>query len=101
VCCDGTRQLAAWSAAWVAINPECVFLSGAVSNDSAAAGFAALALWMMALWVIRGPSPRRAVAWGVILGLAALVKVSLLSVFPVCAVGLWLVCGDVLAVQSG
>jgi len=89
-CFDGDKPLAACSAAWVAFNPEFVFVSGMVSNDSTAAGIAALVLWVTAMWLVRGPSPGRAIAWGVTLGLAALTKVSLLTIFPVCVVGFWL-----------
>lgn len=89
-CFDGDRRKACLGAAWVAFNPQFVHISGMVNNDSAVAGLAALVLWVMAGWVIRGPSPGKAVAWGVILGLAMLTKVSVLGLLPVCALGFWL-----------
>jgi hypothetical protein len=90
ICFDGDREKATWSAAWVAFNPEFVHISGVVNNDSTVAGLAALVLWIMAGWVIRGPSLGRAIAWGVALGLAALSKISVLGIIPVCALGFWL-----------
>jgi hypothetical protein len=90
VCFGEDRKLASWSAAWVAFNPKFAFVSGAVSNDSGAGGLAALVLWITAVWVVRGPSVRRAVAWGIALGLAALTKVSVLGVIPICVVGFYL-----------
>ncbi len=88
-CFDGDRRSACWSAAWVAFNPQFVHISGVVNNDSTVAGLAALVLWIMAGWVIRGPSLRRAMVWGVALGLAALSKVSALAIVPICVLGFW------------
>lgn len=89
-CFDRDRGLACIAAAWVGFNPQLIHISGVVSNDSAAAGLAALSLWIMARWIVRGPSLRRALAWGAALGLAALTKVHVLGILPICALGFWL-----------
>ena len=90
VCFDGDRELASWSAAWVAFNPKFVFISSVISSDSASAALGTLALWKMAVWMARGPSMRVAVIWGVTLGFCALTRNSLVGILPICAVGFWM-----------
>lgn len=85
-----SRRLALVTAALVAFQPQFVFLSGVVSNDSAAAAVATAALWLGARIVSRGTTPRRALCAGVIGGLAMLTKASTLLVAPVLAVCLLL-----------
>ena len=87
---DGDQRSASFGAAWVALNPQLAYICGVTSNDSAAVAMAALVLWIMAKWVVRGPSLRSAIVFGGALGLAALSKVSVLGIFPICVVGFWL-----------
>jgi 4-amino-4-deoxy-L-arabinose transferase-like glycosyltransferase len=85
-----SREWALVTAALVAFHPQFVFISGVVNNDGAAAAVAGLALWLGAAIVRRGTSWRRVVAAGLVAGLAALTKMSLLPVAPylaVCLVG--------------
>jgi dolichyl-phosphate-mannose-protein mannosyltransferase len=70
------RSLAAAAASLVAFNPMFVFISGSVNNDSLAAMLATLGLVLLARVHTSGPSMRGYVALGVVLGLAALAKVS-------------------------
>jgi len=89
-CFDGDREKACLAAAWVAFNPQFVHVSGLVSNDSTAAGLAALTLWITAMWAVHGPSLRKAIVWGIVLGLMALTKVNALGITPVCMLGFWM-----------
>ena len=70
------RILAASAAAFAGFIPQFLFISGAVSNDSAIAAFSALALWRLTR-ALRVPPDAREIFWlGIICGLAALTKVS-------------------------
>jgi 4-amino-4-deoxy-L-arabinose transferase-like glycosyltransferase len=74
----------AWAlgvAAAVAFTPQFVFISGVVSNDSAAAALSTAALWAVARAANRGITPRRSFAIGLLVGLAALTKTSCLLLF--------------------
>ncbi|GAB4146018.1 MAG: hypothetical protein Fur0021_03680 [Candidatus Promineifilaceae bacterium] len=74
-----------------ALNPQVIFQSSIVSNDIAAAAASAFALWLWARLMQRGPTPRRAVALGAALGLAALTKTNTLVLIVPVALGLlWL-----------
>ncbi len=74
----GTRHGALTVAAMVALQPQFVFISSVVSNDSAAAAMATASLWALtALWR-RGPSLRRLLTSGLLVGAAAETKMSLL-----------------------
>ena len=82
------RFLAASASAVVAFVPQFLFVSSAVSNDSTIVAMAALALWLMARLLTAGDRLlhlRDAVALGVACGLAALAKVSGLSLFALAA----------------
>jgi 4-amino-4-deoxy-L-arabinose transferase-like glycosyltransferase len=77
------RSLAALGvAAVVAFTPQFLFISGVVSNDSAAAALSTAALWAMARVVNRGAAPRRGLAVGLLIGLAVLTKTSTLLLGP-------------------
>jgi hypothetical protein len=62
----------------VAFTPQFLFISGIVSNDSAAAALSTCALWAMARTVNRGLEPHRSLTIGLLVGLAALSKTSCL-----------------------
>ncbi len=70
------------AAALVALTPQFLFVSGIVSNDSAAAATSTLSLWMTARVLRRGVNLRRALLLGVLVGLAALTKTSALLLLP-------------------
>ncbi len=86
----------AWAfgaATLVALHPQFLFMSGVVSNDSAAAALSTAALWATVRTVHRGVTPRRALAVGLLIGLAALTKTSALLLWPLAAAALGLADG--------
>ncbi len=80
------KVLAAVAAALVAFNPMFVFISASVNNDNLATLLATTALLLFARLLTRGATMRRFVVLGVVLGLAALSKVSDLGLLVVAAV---------------
>lgn len=74
--------IAAGAVALVALTPQFLFISGVVSNDSAAAALATLSLWAMARLLRRGADLRRSLLLGLLVGLAALTKTSALLLAP-------------------
>jgi hypothetical protein len=78
------------TAAVVAFTPQFLFLSGVVSNDSAAAALSTAALWALARTAQRGITLRRSLIAGLLIGLAILSKTSslLLAVPALAAVAL-------------
>lgn len=79
------KTLAAFAAAIVAFNPMFLFISASVNNDNLATMLATLALLLLAQLITRGAATRRFIALGIVLGLGALTKVSLLGLLPVAA----------------
>ncbi len=80
--------LALGAAAVVAFHPQFLFISGVVSNDSAAAALSTAALWAIARALNRGTTTRRSLAIGLLVGLAALTKTSALLLLPLAATAL-------------
>lgn len=80
------KTLAAYAAAIVAFNPMFLFISASVNNDSLATMLATLALVLLVQLVTRGVTMQRFIALGIVLGLGALTKVSLLGLCIVAAV---------------
>ncbi len=70
------------AAGLVALTPQFLFVSGIVSNDSAAAALSALSLWAAARVLRRGVTARRALVLGLLGGLVALTKTSALLLTP-------------------
>jgi|YNPNPStandDraft_1061719.scaffolds.fasta_scaffold00567_11 hypothetical protein len=70
------------AAALVAFTPQFLFISGVVSNDSAAAALSTAALWSLARVLRRGATLRRILVAGGLAGLAALTKSSALLLLP-------------------
>ncbi len=70
------------AAALVALTPQFLFISGIVSNDSAAAALATLSLWAAARLLRRGADLRGSLLLGLLVGLAALTKTSALLLIP-------------------
>ena len=83
----GERGLALAIAAMTAFIPQFVFVSSAVSNDNLITLLATLAIWLLLQSVSDPHSWPRKIALGVVLGLAALTKLSGLN--------LWLLVGIV------
>ncbi len=80
------KTLAACAAAIVAFNPMFLFISASVNNDNLATMLATLSLLLLARLIRRGATTRRFVALGIVVGLGALTKVSLLGLLIVAAV---------------
>ncbi len=79
------RWLGLAAAGAMAFTPMFTFISGAVNNDNLAVPLSALAVWLMIRMVHESeegkPTLRRSALLGVVLGLAALTKVSTLGLF--------------------
>ncbi len=76
------RSLAPAAAALVAFNPMFLYVQGSVHNDALTNLWAALALWGIARYWLRGPSTRRAACLGLICGLGILTKITFLFLVP-------------------
>jgi len=80
------RDLALAAAALVAFNPMFLFISGSVNNDNLIVPLATLILWLVVRTLREGwLSNGRAVLLGVLLGAAALTKLSGLALLPLTA----------------
>jgi 4-amino-4-deoxy-L-arabinose transferase-like glycosyltransferase len=94
---DWRSALPLGGAALVALNPQFLYLSGAVNNDVPAALCGAAVLWACVRTLRQGPSLRSDVTLGVLFGLALLTKFSLLALLALveltCLVAAWLACG--------
>ncbi|GAB4469460.1 MAG: hypothetical protein Kow00124_04620 [Anaerolineae bacterium] len=79
------RWLGLAAAAAMAFTPMFAFISGAVNNDNLAVPLSALAVWLMIRMFHRSeegqPTLRWSILLGMVLGLAALTKVSTLGLF--------------------
>lgn len=80
--------LALGGVAFVAFNPQFIFINSAVTNDSLATTLATLVLLLLAQTVTRGFSTPRNVCLGVLLGLALLTKVAAVFLIPVVVLAL-------------
>jgi 4-amino-4-deoxy-L-arabinose transferase-like glycosyltransferase len=80
--CPEQKSIALIAASVVAFIPQFVFISGAASNDSAAAATCALTLWLAVKSMRDGLTPKSALATGGALGLAALSKASATALIP-------------------
>ncbi|MBN1887212.1 MAG: glycosyltransferase family 39 protein [Thermoflexales bacterium] len=74
-------RLALVAAGVVASTPQFAFISGVVSNDSAAAALSTAALWSI-VRLARRPTLHQAALSGTLIGLAALTKTSTLPLLP-------------------
>jgi len=81
------RWPAATAAAVVALNPQFLFIHSAVNNDNLATTLAALILLVAVRAALKPPDWRRAALLGLLLGLGALTKYSVLALTPVALVG--------------
>jgi 4-amino-4-deoxy-L-arabinose transferase-like glycosyltransferase len=76
------------AAAVTAFNPMFLFVSGSVNNDNLAVLLCTVALWLMVRLLGRGATVRRVFWLGVVVGLAALTKLSALGLVALLAVAL-------------
>ncbi len=87
----GNNFFALATTIFVALIPQVLFISAVLSNDMAAAATSALTLWLLVLNINKGPSGWRGLALGGAFGLAALTKVSALSLgLPIALGVIWL-----------
>ena len=87
----GRPGFAVLATALTAFNPMFLFISVSVSNDVLVTTFASLACWLALLTLRLGFDSRRSVILGMLIGLAALSKLSGLALAPVVALaGAWL-----------
>ena len=87
----GHPGFAVLATALTAFNPMFLFISVSVSNDVLVTTFASLACWLALLTLRLGFDSRRSVILGMLVGLAALSKLSGLALAPVVALaGAWL-----------
>ncbi|MGD2104396.1 MAG: DUF2142 domain-containing protein, partial [Anaerolineae bacterium] len=82
------RRLALMTASLVAFNPMFLFTSASVHDDALANLVAAAILYTTARLLKRGPSMRRAMALGALLGIALLTKLTCLLIVPSVALAL-------------
>ena len=81
----GNGAVAVGAAAFTAFNPMFLFVSGSVNNDNLVVALASLSLWWMVRLIRVGPSPRRWVVLGVMIGLATIAKASGLGLLGLAA----------------
>jgi 4-amino-4-deoxy-L-arabinose transferase-like glycosyltransferase len=84
----GGDQAASLAAMLTAFNPMFLFISASVNNDNLAAALAAGAVVVLLSALRRGQTVRDGLLLGVLLGLGALTKLSVLALVPVTAVAL-------------
>jgi 4-amino-4-deoxy-L-arabinose transferase-like glycosyltransferase len=89
-CClwPGGHQAASLAAMLTAFNPMFLFISASVNNDNLAAALAAGTVVALLGALQRGQTVRDGLLLGVLLGLGALTKLSVLALVPVTAVAL-------------
>jgi 4-amino-4-deoxy-L-arabinose transferase-like glycosyltransferase len=79
------RSIAALATAFTGFNPMFATVMTAVSNDGLVIALSSVALWLIVRWVLHGATWRLALITGVIIGLAAITKVSGLTLLPIAA----------------
>jgi len=82
---DGVPGLAVVAAALNAFNPQFLFIHASVSNDGLVTLLSALTLWLLVCTAYDGASMARFLTLGIVLGLAALTKLSGLLLLPLTA----------------
>jgi 4-amino-4-deoxy-L-arabinose transferase-like glycosyltransferase len=82
------HQAASLAAILVAFNPMFLFISASVNNDNLASALAAGTVVLLLHALLRGQTVRDGLLLGVLLGLGALTKLSVLALLPVTAIGL-------------
>ncbi len=90
----GQESIALLAAAIVAFNPMILFINASVNNDNLLILLATISLWLMAVEIKVGASGirwERTLLLGLLLGLAALTKVSGLMLLPIAALALTII----------
>ncbi len=82
----GDRIMAWGAAAITAFNPMYLFITSSVNNDALVTMLCALALWMMARYLVEQPRWYQWVLLGIVLGLATLSKTSALGMLALAAI---------------
>jgi hypothetical protein len=82
------RTIALGAAALTAFNPQFVFISSVMSNDTTAAAFSGLSLFFALRTLRRGISWRRSLLLGTAVGLAAISKLNGLAMFGIAMLAL-------------
>lgn len=77
--------LALGTAAWVAFNPQFLFITNVINNDALAILFGAAVLWRLALALREGLTGRGGTLLGILLGLALLTKLTTALLLPLAA----------------
>jgi hypothetical protein len=72
----GRQELALGAAILTAFNPKFIFTNATVNNDGLTIVLSSLALLVGVLLLRKGPSPRRYVGFGVVIGLASVTKLT-------------------------
>jgi len=75
------RTIALGASLLVALNPQFIFISSAVNNDSLVIALSSLALLFCIRLITKGPTARNALALGFLLGLAQMTKLSSLPLW--------------------
>ncbi len=92
---SGSIHLAILAAAFAAFNPQFLFISSSVSNDTLVAMLVALAIWQMIVMLREGFQTRRSLLLGLLIALAALTKLGGLSMGLIVGLcGLWVAIRD-------
>lgn len=81
-------RVALLAAGLTAFNPMFIFISASVNNDNLAAPLAAGMMVLLLKALRRGPSQRDALWMGILLGLGAITKLSILALAPLVAAAL-------------
>lgn len=82
------RSLALGALAFAAFNPQFIFISGAINNDSLITLFGALTILGLVQGIRKGLSTSRSVGLGIVLSFALLTKLNALYLLPLAAVAL-------------
>ena len=91
----GSIHLAIMAAAFAAFNPQFLFISSSVSNDSLVAMLVALATWQMIAMLREGFQTRRSLLVGLLIALASLSKLGGLSMGLILALSaVWIAIRD-------
>ena len=84
-------QIAWMTTLLVAVTPQVIFISSVISNDIPSAALSGLTLWLLAIFLRRGPTNWRAIGVGLAFGLAILTKTSAIALaLPIAVAFGWL-----------
>jgi hypothetical protein len=87
----GRKDRARLAVAFMALQPEFIFLNASVHNEPAIIAISAVGVWACVQMVQHGPSLRRAVLLGLIIGLGSLAKITGLGLVVLVTVAMLIV----------